>query len=79
MQKEMHNKLTRLLYELNTLDKGPINLIDMAAEVGVSVRTLQRDMNDIDEAEFPLWNPAPGTYAFVKGFSLEKMQISLWW
>lgn len=76
MQKEMHNKLTRLLYELNSLDKGPINLIDMAAEVGVSVRTLQRDMNDIDEAEFPLWNPTPGTYAFMDGFSLEKMQIS---
>ena len=47
MQKEMQNKLTRLLYELNALDKGTIHLADMAAEVGVSVRTLQRDMNDI--------------------------------
>ena len=76
MQKEMQNKLTRLLYELNALDKGTIHLADMAAEVGVSVRTLQRDMNDIEAAEFPLWNPKPGSYAFVEGFSLERMKLS---
>jgi len=76
MQKEMHNKLTRLLYELNTLDKGPICLKDMAAETGVCVRTLQRDMNDIDEADFPLYSPEPGIYAFLEGFSLERMKIS---
>ena len=76
MQKEMHNKLTRLLYELNALDKGPIRLKDMAAETGVTVRTLERDMNDIQEADFPLWNPDPGVYAFVEGFSLERMKLS---
>ena len=76
MQKEMRNKLTRLLYELNSLDKGPIRLKDMAAETGVSVRTLQRDMNDIEVADFPISNPAPGVYAFVEGFSLEKMKLS---
>ena len=46
MQKEMHNKITRLLYELNALDKGAICLADMATEIGVSLRTLQRDMRD---------------------------------
>lgn len=76
MQKEMHNKLTRLLYELNALDKGPIRLKDMAAETGVAVRTIQRDMNDIQEADFPLWNPDPGVYAFTEGFSLERMKLS---
>ena len=76
MQKEMHNKLTRLLYELNALDKGQICLKDIAAETGVCVRTLQRDMNDIDEADFPLCNPAPGVYAFIEGFSLERMKLS---
>lgn len=76
MQKEMQNKISRLLYELNTLDKGPIRLKDLEAEVGVVVRTLQRDMKDIDEAGFPLWNPAPGVYAFTEGFSLERMKIS---
>lgn len=76
MQKEMHNKLTRLLYELNALDKGQIRLKDMAAETGVAVRTIQRDMNDIQEADFPLWNPDPGVYAFTEGFSLERMKLS---
>ena len=76
MQKEMHNKLTRLLYELNALDKGDIRLTDMAAETGVAVRTIQRDMNDIQEADFPLWNPDPGVYAFTEGFSLERMKLS---
>ena len=76
MQKEMHNKLTRLLYELNALDKGAIRLTDMAAETGVAVRTIQRDMNDIQEADFPLWNPDPGVYAFTEGFSLERMKLS---
>lgn len=72
----MHNKLTRLLYELNALDKGAIRLTDMAAETGVAVRTIQRDMNDIQEADFPLWNPDPGVYAFTEGFSLERMKLS---
>lgn len=76
MQKEMQNKLTRLLYELNALDKGAIRLKDMAEEVGVAVRTLQRDMNEIEDANFPLWNPEPGVYAFIEGFSLERMQLS---
>lgn len=76
MQKDMQHKLTRLLYELNALDKGTIQLSALALEVGVTVRTLQRDMNDIQKAQFPLWNPTPGEYAFVEGFSLEKMKLS---
>ena len=76
MQKEMRNKLTRLLYELNALDKGPICLKDIAEEVGVSVRTIERDMNEIEEADFPLWNPEPGVWAFLEGVSLAKMKLS---
>ena len=76
MQKEMQNKITRLLYELNTLDKGPVCLADMADELGVSLRTLQRDMNTIQEADFPLYCPRAGEYAFMEGFSLEKAHLS---
>lgn len=76
MQKEMRNKLTRVLYELNALDKGPIRVKDMADETSVSVRTIERDMNDIEDANFLLWNPAPGVYAFMEGFSLEKMKLT---
>ena len=76
MQKEMQHKITRIVYELNALDKGPFRLDEMAAELGVSLRTLQRDMADIQEADFPLYCPTPGEYAFVKGFSLKKMKLS---
>jgi len=76
MQKEMRNKLTRVLYELNALDKGQIRVKDMANETGVSVRTIERDMNDIEDANFSLWNPGPGVWAFTEGFSLEKMQLT---
>ena len=76
MQKEMQNKITRLLYELNALDKGTVCLTDMAAELGVSLRTLQRDMRTIQEAEFPLYCPQAGHYAFMEGFGLEKMELS---
>ena len=76
MQKEMRNKLTRVLYELNALDKGQIHVKDMAQETGVSVRTIERDMNDIEDANFSLWNPEPGVWAFIEGVSLEKMQLT---
>lgn len=76
MQKEMHNKLTRLLYELNALDGGPITLSKMADEVGVSLRTIQRDMLEIQDAGFPLYNPVAGQYAFMQGFSLQKMKLT---
>ena len=76
MQKEMRNKLTRVLYELNELDKGQIRVKDMARETGVSVRTIERDMNDIEDANFSLWNPEPGVWAFIEGVSLEKMQLT---
>lgn len=76
MQKEMQNKITRLLYELNALDKGPVCLADMAEELGVSLRTLQRDMRTIQEADFPLYCPEAGQYAFMEGFTLEKARLS---
>ncbi len=76
MQKEIHNKITRILYLLNELDRGSINLSTQADILGVSVRTLQRDINVIQEADFPLYCPKSGMYSFVDGFSLEKMKIN---
>lgn len=76
MQTDIQHKITRLIYELNELDKGAVNLKKLAAELGVSVRTLQRDMNTLQEAQFPLYNPAAGSYAFTEGYSLEKMKLS---
>ena len=67
--------MSRLLYILNRLDKGEINLQKMAKDMGVSVRSVQRYINTIDEADFPIYNPRPGIWTFVEGFNLSKMQI----
>lgn len=72
----MENKITRLLYILNRLDKGEINLQKMAKDMGVSVRSVQRYINTIEGADFPIHNPHPGIWTFVDGFKLSKIQIN---
>lgn len=72
----MDNKITRLLYILNRLDKGEVNLKKTAKDMDVAVRTVQRYITTIQDAEFPIIDVRPGVYSFVEGFSLSKMQIS---
>lgn len=72
----MDNKITRLLYVLNRLDKGEVNLKKIAKDMDVAVRTVQRYITTIQDAEFPILDVRPGVYSFVEGFSLSKMQIS---
>ena len=72
----MDDKITRLLYVLNCLDKGEVNLKKLADEMGVALRTVQRYITTIQEAEFPVYDIRPGVYTFVDGFNLSKMQIS---
>ncbi len=72
----MDNKITRLLYILNRLDKGEVNLKNLARDMDVSVRTVQRYMTTIQEAEFPILDIHSGVYSFIEGFSLSKIQIS---
>ncbi len=78
MRKEeiMDNKITRLLYVLNCLDRGEVNLKKLADEMGVALRTVQRYIATIQDAEFPIYDIRPGVYTFVDGFNLSKMQIS---
>lgn len=72
----MENKITRLLYLLNCLDKGEVNLKEVAEDMNISLRSVQRYIQTIDEADFPIYDVRPGVYAFVEGFNLSKMQIS---
>ena len=72
----MDDKITRLLYVLNRLDKGEVNLKKIAKDMDVAVRTVQRYITTIQDAEFPILDVRPGVYSFVEGFSLSKMQIS---
>lgn len=69
-------KFTRILYLLHKLEGGSINLTVEAKELGFSVRTLERDIQEIDQAGFPLTNAGAGRYSLVEGFSLQKLSLS---
>ena len=52
----MDDKITRLLYILNRLDKGEVNLKQVADDMGVALRTVQRYIATIQDAEFPVYD-----------------------
>ncbi len=70
------NKMSAIIFILNKLDCGPVKTRKLAEELDVSTKSIQRYLREIEIAEFPLWNPAKGTYAFVEGFSLQKILLS---
>ena len=70
------NKMSAIIFILNKLDCGYITTKHLAEELNVSTKSIQRYLKEIEIADFPLWNPAKGTYAFMEGFSLQKMQLS---
>lgn len=72
----MDNKITRILYILNRLDKGEINLQKTARDMGISLRSVQRYIKTIQAANFPIYDQRPGVWRFVEGFNLSKMQIT---
>jgi len=76
MQKEMENRISRILYLLNRMDRGSVNLRSEALKLKVSPRTLQRDIKVLQDADFPIYDPKPGLYTFTEGCSLEKMNLS---
>jgi predicted DNA-binding transcriptional regulator YafY len=70
-------KMVRVLKVLTALDHGTIILKELAQDMGLSVRTLQRYVRVLESAGFPLYNnPKIGEWAFVEGYSLKKMQFS---
>ena len=70
------NKISAIIFILNKLDCGYVTTKHLAEELEVSTKSIQRYLKEIEFAKFPLWNPAKCTYAFMEGFSLQKMQLS---
>ena len=70
------NKMSAIIFILNKLNYGAVTTKQLAEELNVSTKSVQRYLKEIEIAEFPLYNPAKGTYAFVEGFSLQKMELS---
>lgn len=75
--KDYRKKLSRLLRILNRLEiDGKILTRELSADCNVSVRTVQRDIELLNMAEFPLVQVNPGEYEFFGGFSLKKLPLS---
>ena len=75
--KNYDKKIFRLLYILNKLDRGGNVLTnDLAKEFNVSSRTVQRDLELLNMAGFPLTPLAKGEHSFADGFSLKKLMLS---
>jgi transcriptional antiterminator len=70
-------KMVGIWKVLNALDQGTIILKELAQDMGLSVRTLQRYVKVLESAGVPLYNnPKIGEWGFVQGHSLKKMQFS---
>ena len=67
------NKIRRLIYILNAFDRGEVFLPKVADDLGVTLRTVQRDLHILEDAGFPFANIRKGTYCFVEGFSLGRV------
>jgi predicted DNA-binding transcriptional regulator YafY len=70
------NKMSAIIFILNKLDSGAVTTKGLADELNVSTKSIQRYIKEIENAEFPLYNPQKGAYAFAEEFSLKKMQLS---
>lgn len=76
MQNETLNKISRLMCILNEFDKGEVFLPSIADDLGVTLRTVQRDLHILEDAGFPFANTKKGAYCFVEGFSLQRMHLT---
>ena len=76
MLNETLNKISRLMYILNEFDKGEVFLPSIADDLGVTLRTVQRDLHILEDAGFPFANTKKGAYCFVEGFSLQRLRLS---
>ena len=76
--KQYDKKIFRLLYALNKLDRGgKVSTRELSKEFNVSQRTVQRDLELLNMAGFPLAAlDDKGQHAFAEGFSLKKLMLT---
>ncbi|MDR0822977.1 MAG: WYL domain-containing protein [Endomicrobium sp.] len=76
MIEETINRISRLLFLINELDRGKVYLPLMAQKFCVTNRTIQRDIRVLENAGFVISPFEKGSYGFMDGYSLQKMQLS---
>ena len=76
MSKEIVSKTKRMADILALLEQGAVNMPGLVEKLGVSKRTLQRDLRLMQEAGVPLISPKQSVYTFVNGFSCKQIKVS---
>lgn len=76
MSKEITSKTKRIAEILSLLEQTPVTVADLARQFGVSVRTIQRDMGLLAQAQFPVISPRQSVYELAGGFSLAAAGLS---
>jgi proteasome accessory factor B len=78
MEERSTNKPARLQQVVHLLYRNPAGLTTqaLARHCGVTMRTVQRDLKDLEEAGIPLWEEA-GRYGVVAGYYLPPVHFSL--
>jgi predicted DNA-binding transcriptional regulator YafY len=75
-EKKDLKRLTRIVKLLNILSAGKLAITSTAAELGVSIRTIQRDVRTIEDAGFPIASLKRGEMLFVEGYSINKAKLT---
>ena len=76
MSKEITGKTKRIAQILSLLEQAPVTVADLAAHFGVSIRTIQRDIGLLVQAQFPVISPRQSVYELAPGFSLAAANLS---
>ena len=76
MSKEIVSKTKRMSEILVLLEQGAVNMPALVEKLGVSKRTLQRDLRLMQEAGVPVKSPKQSVYTFVDGFSCKQIKFS---
>ena len=77
VDKDYIKTVERLITILSRLDKGgSLSTAELAAKLGVTQRTIQRDLDLLCRSGYPITEQERGRYVFMEGFSLKKMELS---
>ena len=75
--KDYIKTVERLITILSTLDKGvSFSTAELSKKLGVTQRTIQRDLDLLCRSGYPITEQDRGRYSFMDGFSLKKMELS---
>lgn len=75
--KDYDKKMFKLLAMVRKLEAGSVaSTREFSEEFNVSSRTVQRDLELLNQTGFLVTSPEKGIHTFEKGFSLKKMELS---